>query len=114
MNKLFTYISRRAKQGLTVGSFGPNEARIAFDLVSSIGSALATQFYASVVLHGVLAVDYRLGVVAIAFPAVNAAVGIYSRFRRSRIRIKVAALLISVLLVCLIGVAIGVDVAALV
>ena len=114
MRILFTYLSRRAKQGFALTTIGPNEARIAFDLVASVGSALATCFYAVVILRGAVRVDYRLGILAIVFPIVNALAGMYSRLRRSRIRIKVAVLIASIAVVSTIGLASGIDAAAVV
>jgi hypothetical protein len=83
MKPALAYISRRAKQRFALASAGPNEARIAFDLAASLGSALATHFYATIVLRRAVPVDYRLEALAVFFPAINALAGMYSGLRRS-------------------------------
>lgn len=111
---LSRYIARRAKQPIRLTSIGPNEARIAFDLAASLGGAFATHLYAAIVLRGAIRADYRLELLAVAFPIVNAVVGVYSRLRTSRIRTKVIALVVSVAVVSAIGLASGIDAGAVV
>jgi nucleoside-diphosphate-sugar epimerase len=114
MTILSSYLARRAHQRFSLASVGPNEARIAFDVAASIGSALATHLYIAVVLRGAVRVDYRLEMLAIVFPLVNAVAGMYSRFRRSPIRTKIAVLAASVTVTSAIGLGIGIDIAAVV
>lgn len=114
MKTLSIYLARLAHQRVSLTSIGPNEARIAFDLAASVGSALVTHVYAAIVLRGAVPVDYRLEILAVIFPIVNAFAGMYSRLRRSRIRTKVAALTASVAVVSTIGLASGVAAAAVI
>jgi nucleoside-diphosphate-sugar epimerase len=109
---LVSYLSRRAKQRFALASIGPNEARIVFDLAASGGAALEAHFYAAIVLRKAVLVDWRLEILAMAFVGVNAVLGMYSRLRRSRIRTKVATLVASIVVVSVIGLATGIDTAA--
>lgn len=96
MNNLWTYLRRRTKQRFALTSVGPNEARIAFDLLAAgLGAAGAQLYYILFVPGSSILPNWRLALLPLAFLVFNSLFGLYSRLRRSQIRVKCSALLLS-------------------
>ncbi len=113
MNAIFNYITRRRREPLAIGSIGPNEARVLFDLGAAFGAAVFTHIFLKFSFPTEISSSGLL-LLAPLFPAINALLGIYSRLRRSRIRSKVAVLTLSISFSACIGAGAGLRVPALV
>jgi len=75
---------------------GPNEARIVFDLFAAgLGVAGAQLYYVLFVPGSSILPNWRLALLPPALLIFNALFGVYSRLRRSQIRVKCSALLLS-------------------
>lgn len=96
MKILFSYLRRRTKQRFALVSLGPNEARIVFDfLAAGLGVVGAQLYYLLFVPGSSFFSNWRLALLPPAFLIFNALFGLYSRLRRSRIRVKCSVLLLS-------------------
>jgi nucleoside-diphosphate-sugar epimerase len=93
MRLLIAYVRRRVDQRFGLAFLGPNEARIVFDFLAAIGGSAGAQlywrFFGPVAGFGF---GWQVWLFPPAFLVSSAALGMYSRLRRSRIRTKCAAL----------------------
>ena len=96
MNQLWTYLRRRTKQRFALVSVGPNESRIVFDFVASGFGVAGAQLYGLLFVPGSsILPNWRLALLPPAFLIFNWLFGLYSRLRRSHIRVKCSVLLLS-------------------
>ena len=103
--RLLEIVRIRFRRGFSVGSIGPNEARIVFDAAAAGVSALAAAIFCRVVKSagfGVTDLALIASLTAL-FIVLNVLFGVYSRLRLSHARVKATALSASVVIACLLG-----------
>lgn len=83
----------RLRRGFRLRTVGPNEARFLFDSAVAVASALAAVVFVSVFVSRDGAQAVAVGLIPSLFILVNIAFGLYSRLRKSRTRVKIAAIL---------------------
>ena len=92
------FIGIRFSRGLTIGSIGPNEARILFDAIMGGISAVAAILFCRLFRPAPVSIrDVAFAAaLAVLFILFNLALGVYSRFRLALSRIKAVVLCASV------------------
>jgi nucleoside-diphosphate-sugar epimerase len=90
---VFDHVRMRVRRGIRLRTLGPNEARFLFDSAVAVASALAAVLFVAVFVSR----DGAQAVAVALIPALsilgNIAFGLYSRLRKSRTRVKIAAIL---------------------
>lgn len=90
------YIRLRLARGFSGASLGPNEARIVFDFLAAVLGVAGAQLYYLLFVPGSRVLpNWPLALLPPALLIFNALFGVYSRLRRSRIRVKCVVLLLS-------------------
>lgn len=93
------YLKSRLKRELSFASFGPNEARLVYDIFIGYGALTCTAVFFGLFLHKYI--GWSLLGAPLALVLLNGLLGIYSRLKTASGRIK--ALVLSVSLVCVSG-----------
>lgn len=97
---ILNFIRLRLSRGFSVGSIGPNEARILFDgAAASVAGVAAVVFCRLLQSTSIGKLDLSLAaILPVLFVGFNAILGVYSRFRQALARIKALVLCVSVAL----------------
>lgn len=92
---IFRYLKSRLERGLSIFAIGPNEARLLYDFVVGVGGVACSTVFFSLFLDR--EIGWPIALAPCALVGLNALLGIYSRLKMSRGRVKGAVLTLSVL-----------------
>jgi nucleoside-diphosphate-sugar epimerase len=97
MKTFVNYLRNRVSRRLSLGSLGPNEARIAFDLLAAGGATVLGLLFFSFVLRAALDPrSYWCLLLPLAFVLFNTLYGIYSSWKTAPARVKSFFLVLSI------------------